>query len=95
MDEERMVVMKRELKDIKRLNMVNGCCPGHDVFPNETYKNRRSKKARSRGIKKEHRYVRRTKKNEVNIHNFGPRGELIESPSVIQVDGVIYDINND
>ena len=24
-----------------------GCCPGHDKFPNETYRSRRSKKARA------------------------------------------------
>ena len=27
------------------------CCPGHDLFPSETYNSRRSKKARSRDKK--------------------------------------------
>jgi hypothetical protein len=25
-----------------------GCCPGHDKFPRDTYRNRKSKKAHSR-----------------------------------------------
>ena len=25
----------------------HGCCPGHDKFPNETYRSRRSKRARA------------------------------------------------
>lgn len=50
--------MKRMLLTLRRGDC--GCCPGHDKFPCETYRNRRSKKARSRDIKCEHRYVRRT-----------------------------------
>ncbi|ANA49246.1 hypothetical protein PMW_121 [Pseudomonas phage phiPMW] len=54
--------MKREVKDLMR---VYQCCPGHDDWPCDTYKNRRSKKARSRDIAKEHRYVRRVKKQNL------------------------------
>ena len=55
--------MKRELKYIKRVRHVNGCCPGHDDFPDEAYRNRKSKRARSKGKKREHRYVRRIRKH--------------------------------
>jgi hypothetical protein len=48
--------VKRELKQLQPKQ--DECCPGHDVWPNDTYKNRRSKKARSRDKKKEHKYVR-------------------------------------
>lgn len=48
--------MKRELKQVKPRQ--DECCPGHDTWPSDTYKNRRSKKARSKGKKKEHKYVR-------------------------------------
>jgi hypothetical protein len=52
--------MKRDIKLIKRLGKtVDDCCPGHSVFPSDTYKNRRSKRARSRDKKIEHRYTRR------------------------------------
>jgi hypothetical protein len=55
--------MKRELKDIHILKYFNcGCCPGHDRYPDEVYRSNRSKKARSKGKKIEHRYVRRVKK---------------------------------
>jgi hypothetical protein len=50
--------MKREILDIMKIDQ---CCPGHDDFPNDTYKNNRSKKARNRDIKVEHRYARRIK----------------------------------
>ena len=53
----------RDLLKIRRGDC--GCCPGHDKFPNETYNSRRSKKARSRDIKKEHRVVRRILKQEI------------------------------
>lgn len=49
--------MKRDLFLIKPKDL-GCCCPGHDVFPNDTYKNRRSKKARSRDKKLEHRLAR-------------------------------------
>lgn len=51
--------MKRELTEITHLKHVSGCCPGHDDFPCETYKNRRSKKRRAKDKAREHRYVRR------------------------------------
>lgn len=41
--------------------------PGHDDYPSDTYRNRRSKKARAKGIKKEHRHARRVKKQMLNI----------------------------
>lgn len=55
--------MKREIKDLKRIYQ---CCPGHDDWPCDTYKSRRSKKARSRDKAKEHRYVRRIKRLQLN-----------------------------
>lgn len=58
--------MKREIKDIKR---ITPCCPGHDDWPSETYKSRRSKKARARDKAKEHRYVRRIKKQTLDIED--------------------------
>ena len=48
--------MKRQILQVKR--RVCECCPGHDVYPNETYKNRRSKKARARDKKIEHQHAR-------------------------------------
>lgn len=35
-----------------------GCCPGHDTFPQEKYKNRRSVRAHSRDSKKMRRIAR-------------------------------------
>ena len=55
--------MKREI--IKFVN-PGSCCPVHDKYPSNTYKNRRSIKKRSLFIKKEHRYVRRVVKQ--NLH---------------------------
>ncbi len=40
------------------------CCPGHDLYPNETYRSRRSKKARSRDKKIEHQHARSIMKRE-------------------------------
>jgi hypothetical protein len=48
--------MKREILNYK--SDVCGCCPGHDDYPNESYKNRRSKHARSRDKKIEHQHAR-------------------------------------
>ena len=48
--------MKRQILSLKR--GVCGCCPGHDDYPNESYNNRRSKKARARDKKKEHQHAR-------------------------------------
>lgn len=48
--------MRREILSIEKY--VSNCCPGHDTYPNETYKNRRSKRARARDKKKERRHAR-------------------------------------
>lgn len=48
--------MKREIKQLKVIE--HPCCPGHDTWPTECYGNNRSKKARSRDKKKEHKFVR-------------------------------------
>ncbi len=55
--------MRRELLTKKR-GLYN-CCPGHDKYPGDTYSNRRSKKARSRGKKAEHQYARTIAKQGV------------------------------
>jgi hypothetical protein len=54
--------MRREILQHKRMKIISGCCPGHDDWPRETYRGKRSKHARSRDIKKEHRYARRKTK---------------------------------
>lgn len=41
------------------------CCPGHDLYPNETYSSRRSKKARARDKKMEHQHARSIFNREV------------------------------
>lgn len=51
--------MKREILQLKRMRHINGCCPGHDDYPSETYGSNRSKRARARDMKKEHRHARR------------------------------------
>lgn len=53
--------MRREIYDIKSAKQMDACCPGHDDWPRGSYSNNRSKRARARDIKKEHRYVRRVK----------------------------------
>ena len=35
-----------------------GCCPGHDKFPWDTYRSRRSKKAQTRDTKLAHQIAR-------------------------------------
>lgn len=51
--------MKRELMQQEgKHSMDCWCCPGHDKFPNDTYKNNRSKRARSRDKKAEHQLAR-------------------------------------
>lgn len=51
--------MKREILHHSPFNWnISGCCPGHDVYPSETYKSRRSKKARARDKKLEHQHAR-------------------------------------
>lgn len=52
--------MKRDLLKIRRGD--SGCCPGHDTYPDDSYKNRRSKKARARGKQMEHKLVRQLHK---------------------------------
>lgn len=61
--------MKREISNHVPLSFVSGCCPGHDVYPGETYKNRRSKRARARDKKLEHQHARSLAKRNM-------RGEL-------------------
>lgn len=48
--------MKREVEQLKVLGYP--CCPGHDMWPTDTYSSNRSKRARSRDKKKEHKYAR-------------------------------------
>jgi len=57
--------MKRLILTFNR--RVSGCCPGHDNYPNEKYKNNLSTKARSRHIKKEHKYVRTLQERELFV----------------------------
>ena len=46
---------------------VRGCCPGHDLFPRETYNNKRSVKAHRRDTKLAHRQARHAYRREVRI----------------------------
>jgi hypothetical protein len=62
--------MKREIFLNKRMKYVNGCCPGQDDWPNETYRNRRSIKAHSRDKKKEHQYARTLIKRNMIVNKF-------------------------
>ncbi|EFK7855609.1 hypothetical protein [Escherichia coli] len=57
--------MKREI-----INFINpgNCCPSHDKYPCDKYKNRRSVRQRALGIKKEHRHVRRTVRQELLLN---------------------------
>lgn len=57
--------MKREILTIKR--HVSGCCPGNDDFPEDVYKSRTSIHARSRDIKREHRFVRRHVRRDLKL----------------------------
>lgn len=51
--------MKRDIYFAKPgMLTASWCCPGHDVFPTDTYNNRRSKRARSRDKKIERRLAR-------------------------------------
>jgi hypothetical protein len=56
--------MKREIRQL--VSNMDDCCPGHDSYPSDTYSSRRSKKARSKGIKREHKYVRHLVKQELH-----------------------------
>lgn len=51
--------MRREIKEVEHLKKNCGCCPGHDLWPNEKYKSARSRRARAKGKAAEHRYARR------------------------------------
>jgi len=59
--------MKRDILRVKRKKYINGCCPGHDDYPDETYKGRRSKKARARDKKIEHQHARSILKRNVDL----------------------------
>lgn len=50
--------MRREILDYYPGDNTTGCCPGHDNYPNQTYRSRRSKRARARDKKKEHQHAR-------------------------------------
>ena len=50
--------MKREILNFKLHRAIGGCCPGHDDWPDQTYRNPRSKRARSKQTRMEHRVVR-------------------------------------
>ncbi len=50
--------MKREILEVKRKKHINWCCPGHDIYPDEKYNNKRSAHARSRDKKLEHQHAR-------------------------------------
>ena len=55
--------MKREILKLKP--KVTTCCPGHDKYPDDVYRNHRSKKARSRDKKKEHQHARSIQKRKL------------------------------
>lgn len=55
--------MKREILTLRRGD--SWCCPGHDKFPNETYRNKRSKHARARDKRIEHQTVRAIVKRSI------------------------------
>jgi hypothetical protein len=57
--------MKRLTLEHKRGKLVSGCCPGHDDYPTECYKSRRSKRARARQRKKENQNARQRAKTEL------------------------------
>lgn len=57
--------MKREILNHKQSLFISGCCPGHDDWPVDTYRSRRSKKARARSKQKEHQYVRTLAKKDL------------------------------
>ena len=57
--------MKREISLVAGALKDSRCCPGHEMWPCETYANRRSKRARSRDKKREHRYARHVLNRQV------------------------------
>ena len=64
--------MRRQIEQLRRGD--SGCCPGHDTFPNDTYKNSRSKRARARDKTKEHKMVRTLLKREL-LNQLNTEGE--------------------
>ena len=59
--------MKRQMAELPGKQLRNSrCCPGHDVYPNETYSSNRSKRARARDIKIEHQHARSILKRLIN-----------------------------
>lgn len=58
--------MRRDIMNCKLQKDVNGCCPGHDDYPNEKYRSRRSTKARARDKKVEHQHARSLLKRMMN-----------------------------
>ncbi len=51
--------MRRELGQMEGKQLLDcWCCPGHDKWPHDTYKSNRSKRARSRDKKREHKLAR-------------------------------------
>lgn len=42
-----------------------GCCPGHDKYPKESYRNRRSKRKQTEATKTAHRRARAVERREV------------------------------
>ena len=44
----------------------HGCCPGHDKFPNETYRSRRSKRARAAVNRIAHKRARAWARAEIH-----------------------------
>ena len=61
--------MRRELLVLKRTGVA--CCPAHDKYPADSYTNRRSRRARAQGKKKEHRLVRRAMKQRMQAETGG------------------------
>lgn len=50
-----------------------GCCPGHDKFPRDTYRSRRSKKARAKANRLAHKRARAWARAEDQAtHHDGP-----------------------
>ena len=58
--------MKRELMQLEGKHLLGcWCCPGHDKWPNDTYRSNRSKRARSRDKQKEHKLARTVAKRSL------------------------------
>lgn len=55
--------MRREILYLKRYAHISGDAPMVDSYPDDSYNGRKSKKARRKGKKLEHRYVRRKYRN--------------------------------